>query len=135
MIRAYEEQIALIEGEGGELILMASRALAACATSPDDYAKVAARRGRSIEGHDHASVDVRGRRRYVNPGSLGCCDQARARFVIASFAGAEVRVERRWVEYDDAPLREAFARRRVPDRANLDRIFFGSRLGLRQDSP
>jgi hypothetical protein len=37
---AYEEQCAWIEGCGGRVILMASRALAACAKSPDDYAKV-----------------------------------------------------------------------------------------------
>ena len=40
VIRAYEQQIEFIEGEGGRLILMASRALAACAQSPDDYARV-----------------------------------------------------------------------------------------------
>jgi hypothetical protein len=37
---AYEEQCAWIEGCGGRLILMASRALAACAKGPDDYLKV-----------------------------------------------------------------------------------------------
>src|SRR6476646_5429323 len=37
---AYEEQCAFIEGCGGRIILMASRALAACAKSPDDYVKV-----------------------------------------------------------------------------------------------
>ena len=37
---AYEEQCAWIEGCGGRIILMASRALAACAKSPDDYVKV-----------------------------------------------------------------------------------------------
>jgi len=37
---AYEEQCALVEGEGGRVILMASRALAACAESPEDYAEV-----------------------------------------------------------------------------------------------
>ena len=37
---AYEEQCAFIEGVGGRVILMASRALAACARSPEDYAKV-----------------------------------------------------------------------------------------------
>src|SRR5437764_2277732 len=37
---AYEEQCAWIEGCGGRLVLMASRALAACARSPDDYVKV-----------------------------------------------------------------------------------------------
>jgi hypothetical protein len=40
VIRGYEEQIEAIEALGGRIILMASRALAACATSPDDYAKV-----------------------------------------------------------------------------------------------
>jgi hypothetical protein len=37
---AYEEQCAWIEGCGGRIILMASRALAGCAKSPDDYVKV-----------------------------------------------------------------------------------------------
>jgi hypothetical protein len=40
IIRAYEEQVAFVEGQGGRIILMASRALAACAKSPDDYAAV-----------------------------------------------------------------------------------------------
>jgi hypothetical protein len=40
VIAAYEEQCAAIEKLGGRIILMASRALAACARSPDDYAKV-----------------------------------------------------------------------------------------------
>lgn len=35
--RAYEEQIAAIEAAGGRLVLMASRALAACARSAEDY--------------------------------------------------------------------------------------------------
>jgi hypothetical protein len=40
VIAAYEEQCAAIEKLGGRIILMASRALAACARSPDDYARV-----------------------------------------------------------------------------------------------
>src|SRR5690242_11275480 len=40
VIAAYEEQCAAVEQAGGRIILMASRALAACAKSPDDYAKV-----------------------------------------------------------------------------------------------
>jgi len=40
IIAAYEEQCAAIEAAGGRIILMASRALAACARSPDDYARV-----------------------------------------------------------------------------------------------
>jgi hypothetical protein len=40
VIAAYEEQCAAVEAAGGRIILMASRALAACARSPDDYARV-----------------------------------------------------------------------------------------------
>jgi len=40
VIAAYEEQCAFVEGVGGRIVLMASRALAACATGPDDYARV-----------------------------------------------------------------------------------------------
>ncbi|MBB3950179.1 dihydrodipicolinate synthase family protein [Aureimonas jatrophae] len=37
---AYEAQTGFVEGEGGRVILMASRALAAAARSPDDYLEV-----------------------------------------------------------------------------------------------
>jgi hypothetical protein len=40
VIAAYEEQVGFVEGLGGQVILMASRALAASATSPDDYGTV-----------------------------------------------------------------------------------------------
>jgi hypothetical protein len=40
IIAAYEEQCAAIERAGGRIILMASRALAASAKSPDDYVRV-----------------------------------------------------------------------------------------------
>jgi hypothetical protein len=40
IIGAYEEQCAAIERLGGRIILMASRALAASAKSPEDYARV-----------------------------------------------------------------------------------------------
>lgn len=40
VIAAYEKQFAFIEGLGGKAIMMASRALAAVAEGPDDYARV-----------------------------------------------------------------------------------------------
>jgi hypothetical protein len=40
IVAAYEEQCAAIEKLGGRIILMASRALAASARSPEDYARV-----------------------------------------------------------------------------------------------
>ncbi|MEO5700683.1 MAG: dihydrodipicolinate synthase family protein [Casimicrobiaceae bacterium] len=40
VLAAYRLQCEAVEGRGGRIILMASRALAACAGSPDDYARV-----------------------------------------------------------------------------------------------
>ena len=40
ILEAYEEQCSAIEKLGGRIVLMASRALAASAQSPDDYARV-----------------------------------------------------------------------------------------------
>ena len=40
VIAAYEEQVGYVEGEGGRVILMASRALARSARGPEDYARV-----------------------------------------------------------------------------------------------
>jgi hypothetical protein len=37
---AYEEQCEFVEAQGGQIIIMASRALAACAKSPEDYRRV-----------------------------------------------------------------------------------------------
>jgi len=43
VIAAYEMQCEAIEKRGGGIVLMASRALAACARSPDDYVRVYSR--------------------------------------------------------------------------------------------
>ena len=40
VLRAYEAQVEMVEAAGGRIILMASRALAAAAKSPDDYLRV-----------------------------------------------------------------------------------------------
>jgi hypothetical protein len=40
VLRAYEEQVGYVEGQGGCVILMASRALARVARGPDDYRRV-----------------------------------------------------------------------------------------------
>ncbi|KTR07901.1 hypothetical protein NS365_02945 [Aureimonas ureilytica] len=43
IVSTYAEQVGFVEGEGGRVILMASRALAASARGPDDYLEVYAR--------------------------------------------------------------------------------------------
>ena len=49
VIRAYEEQIEAVEAMGGQLIVMASRALARVARSPADYARVYGRILRQVK--------------------------------------------------------------------------------------
>lgn len=53
VIRGYETQCEAIEKLGGRVILMASRALAACAASPDDYLRVY---GRILGGVAHPVI-------------------------------------------------------------------------------
>ncbi len=69
VVRAYEEQIEAIEAMGGRLMLMASRALARAAKSPDDYAKVYGRILAQVQRAGHhplAGRDVRsGARRLL----------------------------------------------------------------------
>ncbi len=43
IVEAYQEQLDFVQGQGGRVILMASRALAASAKSPDDYLETYAR--------------------------------------------------------------------------------------------
>lgn len=79
-------------------------------------------------GHDHRESDVKGRARYVNPGSLGCYSQAIARYCVVEFHRGQYRVEHRGVPYDDAELLRAFERRSVPERKFIYRAFFGGRF-------
>jgi hypothetical protein len=67
IIAAYEEQCGAIEQVGGRIILMASRALAAAAKSPDDYVRVYDRILSQVRARDHplARRDVRSRARGV----------------------------------------------------------------------
>lgn len=66
-----------------------------------------------------------GRRRYVNPGALGCSSAPIARFVILDVGhdGAYTLVERA-IPCDDTALLRAFDERGVPDRAFIRRAFF-----------
>ena len=79
-------------------------------------------------GHHHPFADVRGRGRFINPGSVGCHDQALARYCLVEFTHGTCTVEHHIVGYDDRPLYSAFEARQVPERAFLYRAFFGGRF-------
>ena len=79
-------------------------------------------------GHHHAQSNEQGRARYVNPGSLGCCREAIARYCLAEFHGGQYRVEHRAVPYEDEELLRAFEGRGVPEREFIYPAFFGGRF-------
>jgi len=80
-------------------------------------------------GHDHSPSDIKGKARYINPGSLGCCPQALARYTIAKFVDDHVDIQHCSVLYDDKELYEAFEDRNVPEREFIYKVFFGGRFG------
>jgi hypothetical protein len=80
-----------------------------------------------LYGHTHIASDMRGQRRYINPGSLGCDREPVARFVTLECLKGHYILHTHAVPYDDRPLFEAFEQRQVPERALLYRAFFGDR--------
>jgi putative phosphoesterase len=80
-------------------------------------------------GHDHAPSDVVGKTRYINPGSLGCCPQAAARYTIVEFVDGQAGIRHCSVPYDDQELYEAFEDRDVPERDFIYKVFLGGRFG------
>lgn len=79
-------------------------------------------------GHTHIPCDLIGERRYINPGSMGCYNQAVARYVSIDFHRTGFELERCQVVYDDAGLYDAFERRQVPERKFLYQAFYGGRF-------
>lgn len=78
-------------------------------------------------GHHHPFSDIRGRARYINPGSLGCYQEAIARYTLLEIKGGRWTLHHRSVPYDDSQLWPAFELRYVPEREMLWQAFFGGR--------
>jgi predicted phosphodiesterase len=79
-------------------------------------------------GYHHVPADVEGKARYINPGSLGCCPQAAARYTIVEFAEGQAKVRHCSVPYDDRELYEAFEKRNVRERDFIYKVFLGGRF-------
>ena len=87
VIRAYEEQCEAVEAMGGRLVIMASRAFAACATSPADYEAVYDR----ILGQTAEPVIIHWLGEMFDPalaGYWGSDDHARAMDVVSGIIAA-----------------------------------------------
>ena len=78
-------------------------------------------------GHDHAGADIRGTRRYLNPGSLGCSRKAVANYCVAEFSRGVSDIQMRSVPYDDEMLFQTFEKREVPARHGFYKTRFGGR--------
>jgi predicted phosphodiesterase len=79
-------------------------------------------------GHDHVASDINGKARYINPGSLGCCPTAIARYTIATYEDGNVDIQHHSVAYDDRELFKTFEKRAVPEKEFIYKAFFGGRF-------
>jgi predicted phosphodiesterase len=76
-------------------------------------------------GHHHPASDIRGRARYVSPGSLGCHSESLARFSVLDCTDGSYTLQHYAVPYDATALFAAFEARAVPERQFICRAFFG----------
>lgn len=111
---AYEEQVAVVEEAGGRAVLMASRALAAIATSPDDYLSVYGK----VLGQVARPVILHWLGEAFDPalaGYWGCANPVQAIDVVAALCHEHAgHVDGVKVSLLDADL-EVALRRRLPD--------------------
>jgi hypothetical protein len=118
VVAAYELQCEAIESRGGRIILMASRALASCARSPDDYVKVYSR----ILSQVHAPVILHWLGDMFDPalaGYWGHADADRAMDVCLSVIQAHVaKVDGIKISLLDKE-KEIAMRRRLPLRVRM----------------
>ncbi len=76
-------------------------------------------------GHYHHTVDERGRRRYINPGSLGLGETGHARYVLIDFKQGHFTIHHHEALYDDSELFELYENRKIPGRDRIYEMFFG----------
>lgn len=77
-------------------------------------------------GHDHSASETSGRCRYLDPGSLGAVPDPVARWILASFNGGKMHVEKRAIAYDRGPLWSDFDELKVPARTEIIDRFYRS---------
>lgn len=76
-------------------------------------------------GHHHPFSDIKGRGRYINPGSLGCSHDSLARFTILEISKDQYSVQHKVVTYSKDSIFDEFEKKEVPERDFISKIFFG----------
>jgi len=75
-------------------------------------------------GHTHIFSDLQGKKRYINPGSVGCHEGSEAYYSIITLLKDRYELEHRRIAYDKAELIEKMEKRNVPDRELIIKAFF-----------
>ena len=78
-----------------------------------------------VYGHTHIFSDIQGKKRYINPGSVGCHEGPEAFYLIITIFDDHYEVEHRRIQYDKAILIKKMEQLQVPDRELIIKAFFG----------
>ncbi|MDQ7772960.1 MAG: metallophosphoesterase family protein [Elusimicrobiales bacterium] len=79
-----------------------------------------------FHGHRHKASDIKGKVRYINPGSLGCWHKPAARYAIVRFHKGKASIQHRAVPYDRSELLAGFAACGMPDAEKILGSYFAS---------
>ena len=75
-------------------------------------------------GHTHAILNIKGKNRYINPGSVGCHKDNTALFTIIEFNNNEINTWNYQIEYNKNELLDEFEYRKIPAREIIKKVFF-----------
>ena len=78
-----------------------------------------------FHGHRHKASDLKGKVRYVNPGSLGCWHKPAARYAVIRFHKGKAVIQHKAVPYDETALLNGFLDRKVPGARRILEAYFG----------
>ena len=78
-----------------------------------------------FHGHRHKASDLKGKVRYVNPGSLGCWHKPAARYAVIRFHKGKAVIQHKAVPYDETALLKGFLDRKVPGARRILEAYFG----------
>ena len=78
-----------------------------------------------FHGHRHKASDLKGKVRYVNPGSLGCWHKPAARYALVRFHKGKVTIQHKAVPYDEAAFLKGFTDRKMPGYQRILASYFG----------
>jgi len=76
-------------------------------------------------GHIHSQRIVKGKKHYINPGSLGCNNLSTAHFYMLNINKNGLSIEKMETEYNGKLLLKELKKRKVPDREMISMLFYG----------